>query len=136
IAGLTVGATAFCLCLFAWLAVRIDRFQPCPAVAESIHQHATGTPQVAQFGYFRPSLVYYSDTRVETCRNAQRGSDFLAGSDDAFVVTTEEHFARVSPHLPGDVAVIEQLPEFPRRGTVLILSRKNTLAANAKEQIH
>ncbi len=134
IATLTVTATACCLFLFAWLAVRIDRFQPCPAVAEVIHQQSTGTPQVAQFGYFRPSLVYYSDTRVETCRNAQRVADFLAGGDDAFVVTTEEHFARLAPHLPGDVTVIERLPEFPRRGTVLVLSRKNAVAARGSER--
>ena len=63
--------------LFAGLAVRIDRLQPCPAVAEAIRRHSTGTPRVAQFGYFRPSLVYYSDARVETCRNARRVADFL-----------------------------------------------------------
>ena len=71
LAFLTIG---FCVALFAGVAVRIDRHQPCPAVAEAIHQHSSGTPQVVQFGYFRPSLVYYSDTRVENCRNcAARG---------------------------------------------------------------
>ncbi len=134
IAMLAVTATASCLFLFSWLAVQIDRYQPCPAVAEVIHQQSAGTPQVAQFGYFRPSLVYYSDTRVEACRNAQRVADFLAGSDDAFVVTTEEHFARLAPHLPGDVTVIERLPEFPHRGTVLVLSRKNAVAARESER--
>jgi 4-amino-4-deoxy-L-arabinose transferase-like glycosyltransferase len=134
-AALTITATAFCLTLFSWLAVRIDRLQPCPAVAQAIQNHSTGMPQVAQFGYFRPSLVYYCDTRVETCRNALRVADFLESNDNVFVVTTEEHFARLSPHLPGDVAVIDQLPEFPRQGTVLILSRKNPVALRNDERI-
>jgi hypothetical protein len=134
-AALSFTAIAFCLALFSWLAVRIDRFQPCPAVAQTIQNHSTGMPQVAQFGYFRPSLVYYCNTRVETCRNALRVADFLESSDNAFVVTTEEHFARLSPHLPGDVAVIDQLPEFPRQGTVLILSRKNPVAWRNAERI-
>ena len=130
LAFLTIG---FCVALFAGVAVRIDRHQPCPAVAEAIHQHSSGAPQVAQFGYFRPSLVYYSDTRVENCRNAQRVADFLESSADAFVVTTDEHFARLAPHLPADVTVIERMPEFPHRGTVLVLSRQNPVAAREAE---
>ena len=63
----------------------------------------------------------------------RRVADFLESSADAFVVTTDEHFARLAPHLPADVTVIERLPEFPHRGTVLVLSRQNPVAAREAE---
>ncbi len=128
IAGLAITSVAFSLGLFAIIAVQLDRHQPTPAVAEAIYRNSEGAPQVAQFGYFRPSLVYYTDTRVEACKNIARVVDFLKQSNDAFVVTTDEHYGRLAAQLPADVVVLDRQPEFPHGGTVLVLGRKTIVA--------
>jgi 4-amino-4-deoxy-L-arabinose transferase-like glycosyltransferase len=132
--GLACTALAFCVGLFAVVAVHIDRHQPSPAVAETIRQHSAQTPHVAQFGYFQPSLVYYIDARVEACKTPQRLVEFLEQSSDSFVVTTDEQYARLAAQLPADVVVIDKCPEFPRRGTVLILGRKTAIAQRSDGQ--
>jgi 4-amino-4-deoxy-L-arabinose transferase-like glycosyltransferase len=132
IAGLAITATVFSLALFAGMATRLDRYQPSPAVAEAIHRHAESAPQVAQFGYFRPSLVYYTDTRVEACKTPQRVAEFLQESSDAFLVTTDEQYTRLKPLLPPDVIVIDRQPEFPRAGNVLILKRTTSIAQRSE----
>ncbi len=134
--GLSVTAAAFCLALFAVVAVRLDRYQPSPGVAESIRQHAEGTPHVAQFGYFRPSLVYYTGERVDACKNLQRVVEFLNESSDSFVVTTAEHFARLKAQLPAEIVIVDRRPEFPRSGTVLVLARKTAVAQRSEEARH
>jgi 4-amino-4-deoxy-L-arabinose transferase-like glycosyltransferase len=126
--GVAITALAFCVGLFAAVAVRIDRHQPSPFVAEAIRQHSIGAPQVAQFGYFRPSLVYYTDTRVEPCKTPQRLIEFLEESPDSFVVTTDEQYARLAAQLPADVVIVDQCAEFPRQGKVLVLGRKTAVA--------
>jgi 4-amino-4-deoxy-L-arabinose transferase-like glycosyltransferase len=124
----TVTAPVFCLFLFAVLAVQFDRHQPSPTIAKAIQQNAVGSPQVAQFGYFRPSLVYYSDTRVEPCKTVPSVIEFLNRSDNSFLVTTETHYNRLAAELPGDVLVLDREPEFPRAGTVIVLGRQPKVA--------
>jgi hypothetical protein len=134
--GLTIAATAFCLALFAGAAVRFDRYQPSPGVADAIRSHAGSAPHVAQFGYFRPSLVYYTDGRVEKCKDLQRIVEFLSESSNSFVVTTQESYDRLRVRLPADVEVIDRRPEFPRSGTILVLGRKTSMAQRNEAASH
>ncbi|HEY2826262.1 MAG TPA: hypothetical protein VGJ04_01570, partial [Pirellulales bacterium] len=130
--GLGITAVVFCLGLFAVIAVRIDRHQPSPTIAEIIRQHSDGAPQVAQFGYFRPSLVYYTDSRVEACKTPQQLAEFLQQSADAFAVTTNEQYGKLAAQLPADIVVVAKCAEFPRQGTVVILGRNAAVAVRDK----
>lgn len=132
--GLATTALAFCIAMFASIAVRIDRHQPSPTVAEAIRHHSVGVPQVAQFGYFRPSLVYYMDGRVEACKTPQRLIEFLEQATDTFVVTTDEQYVRLAAQLPADVVIVAKCAEFPRLGEVLVLGRKTTVAQRDEGQ--
>jgi 4-amino-4-deoxy-L-arabinose transferase-like glycosyltransferase len=123
-----VTAPVFSLGLFAVLAVKIDRLQPCPSIAESIHRYAS-EPHVAQFGFFRPSLIYYSDTRVEACKTVPSISEFLDRNHDSFVVTTEAHYNKLAAQLPANIVVLDRAPEFPRAGNVVLLGRQPKIAA-------
>ncbi len=133
--GLAITAAAFCVALFAGVAVQIDQHQPSPSVAAVIRRHAAHQPQVAQYGYFRPSLVYYTGTRVESCRNAEHAAEFLKASADAFLVTTEEHYSKLFGNLPPETVVLDRCPEFPEKGTVVVLGRKTTVADREKSQL-
>jgi 4-amino-4-deoxy-L-arabinose transferase-like glycosyltransferase len=126
--GLAITAAAFCAALFAGVAVQIDRHQPSPLVAEVIHKHAQHPPHVAQYGYFRPSLVYYTGTRVDSCKSPEQAAEFLKSSPDAFLVTTEEHYQKLFAKLPVEAVVLDRYPEFPRKGTVLVLGHKTAVA--------
>jgi len=127
---LTLAATAvaFCVGTLAIAAVQIDRLQPTPALAAAIHEHAAGHPQIGQFGYFRPSLVYYADARVEACKTPQRTAEFLSQSADSFVVTTEDSYFRLAAQLPAEIAVLDREADFPRGQIVVLLGHNTELA--------
>jgi len=127
---LALAATAvlFCTTTLAIAAVRMDRLQPTPDFADAIREHAATQPQIAQFGYFRPSLVYYADTRVEACKTPQRTAEFLSQSADSFVVTTEDNYVRLAAQLPPDIAILRRQADFPRGQRVVLLGHKTELA--------
>ena len=52
--GLTIAATAFCLAFFAGAAVRFDRYQPSPGVAEAIRSHADSSAARGAVRIFPP----------------------------------------------------------------------------------
>jgi 4-amino-4-deoxy-L-arabinose transferase-like glycosyltransferase len=126
---LALAATAvlFCTATLGIAAVRVDRLQPTPDIAAAIREHVTEQPQIAQFGYFRPSLVYYADARVEACKTPQRTAEFLAAAD-SFVVTTEDNYARLAAQLPPEIAVLKRQADFPRGQCVVLLGHKTELA--------
>ncbi|MCC7085122.1 MAG: glycosyltransferase family 39 protein [Pirellulales bacterium] len=132
-AGLSAIAVMFSLALLAGVAVKVDRHQPSPLIAENIRCLATREPSVAQYGYFRPSLVYYTNTRIESCKNPDQVANFLKGSSDAFLVTTEAHYAELYGKLPPETVVLCRYPEFPKHGMVLVLACKAALADGGRD---
>ena len=76
-------------------------------------------PRVAQFGFFRPSLVYYTAGRLEACASPDEVAEFLAGDDEAFVVMPQEEFAAMQGQLPPGVRVISREPRFPKQGKIV-----------------
>ncbi len=131
--GLSVTAVAFSLAIFAVATARFDRYKPIPDLAEFIAEHAGRAPDVAEFGYFRPSLVYYTKGRVEPCGNLDRLVEFLHDSENAFVVTTAKSYEAISTRLPKDIAVMNGRPDFPGVGTVLVLGRPSAIAKRQAE---
>jgi 4-amino-4-deoxy-L-arabinose transferase-like glycosyltransferase len=127
-------AMAFGVTLLADMAVRLDRHQSSPIVAEKIRDNSSGAIQVGQYGYLPPSLVYYMDQRIAACNTPQRAVRFLQDSMNSFVVTTDEKYAELQALLPADVVVIDQCARFPRRGSVMILGRKAFIAQRSDGQ--
>lgn len=125
---LAVTGAAVWLTGFAVAAPQIDRHKATPMLAEAIRQRSVGTAHVAGFGYFQPSLVYYTDGRVDSCNSAERVLQFFEPKDDQFLITTEEQYTHLAAQLPADVVVLDRQPDFPRRGTVVLLGRKNDVA--------
>ncbi len=125
---LTVTGVALSLGIFAVAAVRFDRYKPVPELAEAIARHSEGLPQLAEFGYFQPSLVYYMNCRVEACNNVRRVTEFLHDSPTAMLVTTATNYGKLAAHLPADVVVLDRRPDFPNSGEVVVLARKAAVA--------
>ncbi len=130
-AGIALGVTAvaFSVTLFAYVAVQIDQYQPNPDLAKIIHDLSpTARPHLAQRGYFRPSLIYYANNRVEQFETSEEASAFLDRYDDAFLITTETEYVANMQRFPLGTTIVGRHPEFPRSGTILILARPANLA--------
>ena len=126
--GVTVTALTFCLTMFAGIAVKVDRHQPSPVLAEAIREHAGDRAEIAQFGYFRPSLVYYTDSRVEACKTPQRLVEFLQ-QPNSVVVTNEDQYSRLAAELPADVIVVDKI-------SGVSTSRNSSLSWEKKRRWH
>jgi hypothetical protein len=113
--------------------VKFDRYQTSPQLADAIHHNAEHEPRVAQYGYFRPSLVYYVGARIEDCASPKQVIDFLKSSPETFLVTTEKHYANLFVELPADAVVLNRYPQFPEAGTLVVVGRKANVAHRGGE---
>jgi 4-amino-4-deoxy-L-arabinose transferase-like glycosyltransferase len=115
--------------LFGWAALRVDRLQNSHQIAETIRRlDADADGRIAQYRYFRPSLIYYAQQPIANCRDLNAAAQFLGGTGEPFLITTDQGYGELKPQLPPDVIVLEQWPQFPRAGSVLVLGREHNLA--------
>jgi 4-amino-4-deoxy-L-arabinose transferase-like glycosyltransferase len=119
---------AFCMLLFAYMTVRLDRYQVNPTVAQTIRHSTLGEFRIAQYKYLPASLVYYTDARIDACNSPEKAIDYLKESTNSYLVTTDEQYGELKALLPADVQIIGRYARFPMRGSVVILSRKTSLA--------
>jgi 4-amino-4-deoxy-L-arabinose transferase-like glycosyltransferase len=121
-----MAATALLLIVgaLAGVALSVDRLQSSQELARAIRLSGAAAPRVAQFGYFRPSLVYYTRTRLENCRSLEDAAQFLAQSSDNFLVMPAEDYRRLLRRLPSDVTVLWRAPQFPKSGEIVLLARR------------
>jgi 4-amino-4-deoxy-L-arabinose transferase-like glycosyltransferase len=123
---LLVAATCWCLSLFSWAAVRIDRLQTSAAFAATVRKHTVGSrPAIRTFGYYRQSLVFYTGRPVRQVFSPDDVVRFFSQRPtDAFVFTSAEHYRELSGKLPADVCVLDRRPWFLRPNEVLLLGRR------------
>lgn len=128
---LVATAVVFCITLFGWGAVRVDRRQNSAEFAAAIRRHARGAaPQIRCFGYYRPSLVFYSRQPVRQFTTPEQvGEFFREQPQDAFVFASEKRYRQLAAVLPADVKVLERRTWFLRNSQILLLGRENDLAA-------
>lgn len=120
---LALTALTFVTGALAGVALRIDRHQLSQSIAQAIHDNQHGdAPRVAQYGFFRPSLVYYTAGRLEACRSPDDVAGFLAAGDDRFVVMPQEKYAELHPLLPRGVVVVSRQARFPKRGEIVVVA--------------
>ncbi len=128
---LVATAVVFCITLFGWGAVRVDRRQNSAEFAAAIRRHARGAaPQIRCFGYYRPSLVFYSRQPVRQFTTPEQvGEFFREQPQDAFLFASEERYRQLAAVLPADVKVLERRTWFLRKSQIFLLGRENDLAA-------
>jgi 4-amino-4-deoxy-L-arabinose transferase-like glycosyltransferase len=127
-AAATLAATAisFVTMLFAIGTEQIDRHQASHRLWEAIYARSAD-PQIASYKVLEPSWVFYGGRFIRefgsTLGAASRESvaAHLAQSPDAFVITTEERLAELSPGLPFNVGVVAMAPYFLKQGEKLVV---------------
>ena len=113
------------------LVPRVDQFQTPQEMAQLYRMgRESGEDQLAMYGFFRPSMVYYGKSPIHQCNNRGDVRRFLRqGGREAWLVVSEEALVKLQP-LENLFDVVERRRNFPDRGDVLLL-RGRTAAARA-----
>ena len=91
-------------------------------------------PCIASFGYFRPSVVFYTDHRIREIESREEAQAFIhAAAPGTFLLTTDEELARWDKGLDPGVAVLAELPKFLRPGKALLVGRPSSDEATARK---
>jgi 4-amino-4-deoxy-L-arabinose transferase-like glycosyltransferase len=127
-------AITFATLLFAVALGRIDRHQTNHLLWQAIYARSRA-PQVASYRILEPSWVFYGNRPVKeiTVREitaappggprlaAEQAAHFLAQHSDAYLITTRQRLAELSPFLPTEVQVIAETPYFLKRNQELVV---------------
>ena len=120
---LCVTAVANLLVLWLYAAPRVDRFQSPQELAQGLRGETRKPGEIGQYGYFRPSMVFYAGDRIEPCDDEEAATAFLA-HEGRVLITLDEHYDRIKSRLPNDVVVLAERPRFPKEGRILLLGRE------------
>lgn len=125
----TVMSAAFILFLFNVAAREADRHQPTRQVLSGIATGGNRNRPIAQWGYPLPSLVHYSRSRIESCRDAADAAEFLRQHPDGMIVMATND-SRDAPAPPPGMVVVGEYPAFPECGRLLVLSARQTVGSS------
>lgn len=116
---------AFSLAVFAGGAVEVGRHQSSALFADTIHRQTGGQPAVVRsFGYWRPSLVYYVGQPVRQLFSEQQVLALCQRwPHHGFLLTTNDHYARLAGRLPADVTLLGRRRWFLRSEDIVLLGR-------------
>lgn len=130
-------AAVFCLAAFGICQVRITRHHDTPGLIHSIQSDAHGRPvQIAGFDHFRPSWVYYANTRVSEFFDIDQVLKFFDVPQGRYLVTTDKGLKKIQRLLPDDVAVVAQQKRFMHRGKLLVLARQTSTTLPRRSTAH
>jgi 4-amino-4-deoxy-L-arabinose transferase-like glycosyltransferase len=129
-AAVTLAASSliFAVSLFGFAAVRISRHQNSAVLIELLAQIGA-RPPMAAFDFTVPSLVYYSHGHVPQFQKCDEAIEYLESSPQAVVITYTRGYEELKPRLPADVVVLARRRRFLRRSEVLVLGRRDEMAA-------
>ncbi len=129
--GPCMGAVGICMMLLFWQTIvpMADRHQTPQDIATSLPEmdHEVGSDgPIAVLGYFRPSMVYYAGRPIHFCKNNEELLEQLSAAPNSLVVVKQGSLEAIEADLPEGYRIVRAFPEFPKKGTVVVLG--NTLA--------
>ncbi len=124
----SVAAVSMILVLSQYVAPELDRFQSPQRMAQRWSSRVGSVEaQVAVFGFFRPTLVFYFGRDIQFCDSSDQAIDFARMGGDSILVTTESQYAQLKGKLPESTQIIERISQFPNRDEVLVLGDKSLM---------
>ncbi|SFH60518.1 ArnT family glycosyltransferase [Planctomicrobium piriforme] len=122
----SVGVLSVVNCLVLWgvVAPGLDGLQTPQLLVEHGRKCCHSEDAVlAQFGCFRPSMVFYWRQPIRMLASTQAVAEFLHREPHGFIVTTTAGMAKFSPEISSEVAVLDQRSQFPKKGEIVMLRR-------------
>lgn len=133
---LSISALFVTTSLLGFATLQVDQHQNSKALADAIAEFQNNEPaRIAQYRYFRPSLIYYTGHQIESCHDAVDVKKFLDGSGSVFLVTSAQEYENLqesNDQWPKDIEVVYRRPKFPKRGTIVVLGRSIRVAENSQ----
>ncbi|MBN1910653.1 MAG: glycosyltransferase family 39 protein [Pirellulales bacterium] len=120
-------SVAFLTAMFGFAVLRIDRHHISPTLAAELHEASPGELELASYGYFRESFVYYTGSPVAKLQDTKGIQTFLDQSRRPYLITTDKHEASLRKQFPGRFTELTRHRQFLGRGEVVVLAgRPNT----------
>jgi 4-amino-4-deoxy-L-arabinose transferase-like glycosyltransferase len=117
-----VTAVAFACALFGFASVRVSRHQQIDSLFRAVYAK-TPEPQIAAYGCFQPSWVFYArrPIRFLAPENPGEVGRFLRQEGIQFLLITDRHWAAIRPSLPTEAAILARVPYFLGQGDLLVV---------------
>ena len=114
-------AVVFVTSIFGFAVLMVDRHQSSPPLIAQIESDSVEPPEIASYGFFRPSFVYYAGRPVTYCQNTQTLHRFAEQAARPYVITTSEQEDEVRQTWPGPLSVLVRTPCFMKRKELMVL---------------
>jgi hypothetical protein len=110
--------------------LQLARYQDSPFFARAAREAAQyGTPEIASFDVFEPSLVFYHGRKIHRPNRPQDVATFLDDHPDGLVLTRSDRIDRFPPELSDGLVEIARQKRFLRRHDLVLLGRPQVIAA-------
>ena len=110
-----------------FVTVSVDRQQQSHRLLAAVRSRSQ-SPRIATFNRLEPSWVYYAGRLLPGLKRPEKARAFLSDTDNAFIITDDEHFEDLQPVLPLGVGVLETVPYFGRKGRLVVVGRRGDTA--------
>lgn len=128
-------STLFLAAMFGFGALRVDPYQNGPILAEVLNRSvlqkegsdSANSYELAAFGHFRESFVYYTKKPVRRLQEPEDITRFLAESDCPFVITTDKNLEAVRAASPEPLREIFRRRKFLEKGEIVVLTRESDI---------
>jgi 4-amino-4-deoxy-L-arabinose transferase-like glycosyltransferase len=127
--GLT--AVAFIMMLFGFGADRVSQHMTSRPMAEKLASINGEVSQLATFGFFEPSLVFYHAAPVTRCQSSNEINAMLETPTSTFVVVTDDRVGEIDAVARGTLVEIHRQRRFLRPGELVLLGPPEAAAENA-----
>ena len=120
-----VTSVVFLTAIFGFAAVRIDRHQNAEVLLAAIRSSSGETPDLAAYGFFKESYVFYAGRCVPHCVGPDALREFLDRAERPYIITSDEQEEEVERYFPGRFRVLARRPRFLHSGEVVVLTGCN-----------
>ena len=121
-------AVATLIALWILAAPRVDQFQSPQRLAQSTGFDPAANARVAALGCFRPSMAFYAQQPIHLCKSADDVKQFIAQTQASYLITNESGYEKLGEELRREFEIVEQKPDFPKPGKLLLLKPTVSLA--------
>jgi 4-amino-4-deoxy-L-arabinose transferase-like glycosyltransferase len=120
-----VSSVLFVVVTFGLVGPQISEHQDGGFLADALPEQSAASAKIATFRYSPPGLVYYTERRIDHCRELEDVAAHLSG-ENHFLATRAERLEQLKPYLPAGVEVIARKRQFLRLDDdIVLLGRRN-----------
>jgi len=119
-----VTSVVFLTAVFGFAASRVYPYQNAEPLLAEIDQANPRQADLAAFGYFKESYVFYAGRKVPHYQEPGGLRQFLGDAERPYIITSDEYEQAIEQHFPGELCVFARRPRFLRKGEVVVLTRR------------